>query len=856
MNKGTTGDFPETPEGASPDRLREEQGKADRPSANGGARWSLPVAGMTCASCVARVEKSLLRVEGVASASVNLADGSATVAVDPSKVGPWRLVAAIRDTGYEVPVERTAFPVQGMSCASCVGRVERALRNLPGVLAASVNLAAQTASVDYLPGVASADDLRAAVEGAGYSVPEVTPGEDPLARQERMQREEERSLLARLRVGIVLGVPLLALSHWEMFAGDGGFPFSRFTAALLQFLLATPIQFHVGARFYRGAWAVARHGSTDMNTLVALGTYVAYLYSGVATFFPSLVSAEGLVVHLYFETSAAIIVLVLLGRFFESRARGKTSEAVKKMIGLAPDTARVVRDGAEVDVPLASVAVGERVVVRPGEKVPVDGTVSEGRSAVDESMLTGEPIPVEKGAGDAVTGGTMNLDGRLVFAATRVGKDTVLSRIVEMVREAQGSKPPIGRLADVIASYFVPAVMATAAFTFLAWFFLGPEPRGTYAMVNMISVLIIACPCAMGLATPTSIMVATGKGAELGILVRDGAALETAQKVDTVVLDKTGTVTKGKPELGEIRLAPDGAFRGEEGARELIRLAACAESGSGHPLAGAVVRGAKGRGIDVAAPDTFTSVPGQGIRATVSGRAVRAGNLAWLEGEGIDAATLSSDAREIADSGGSPVCVAVDGRAAGVLSVADEVKEGAPEAIRRLGGMGLDVVMLTGDHRRTAKAVAYKAGISRVIAEVLPDRKALEIRTLQAEGKVVAMAGDGINDAPALAQADVGIAMGTGADIAVESGDLVLMGGELRGVVSAIALSRATLRNIRQNLFWAFAYNVLLIPVAAGALYPSFRLLLNPVLAAAAMGLSSVTVVTNALRLRRFRPPG
>ena len=750
---------------------------------------------------------------------------------------------------------RRTLPVEGMTCASCVARVERALLKVPGVLAAGVNLAAQTATVDYQPGVASVADLRAAVEGAGYTVPEATPGEDPVARQERVQREEERSLLSRLRVGVVLGLPLLLLSHYEMFAGHGSLPFSRFTAGLLQFLLATPIQFYAGARFYRGAWIVARHGSTDMNTLVALGTSVAYLYSGVAVFFPSWVTAEGLVVHLYFETSAAIIVLVLLGRYFESRARGKTSEAVKKLIGLVPKTARVLRDGAEADVPLESVAAGERVVVRPGEKVPVDGTVDEGRSAVDESMLTGEPIPAEKGPGSVVTGGTMNLDGRLLFTATRVGKDTVLSRIVAIVREAQGSKPPIGRLADVIASYFVPAVMAAAALTFLAWYFLGPEPRGTYAMVNMIAVLIIACPCAMGLATPTSIMVAMGKGAELGILVRDGAALETAQTVDTIVLDKTGTVTKGKPELLEVRLAPGGPFRGGEGERELLRLVASAESGSGHPLADAVVRGAKDRGIDVAAPETLVYLPGQGIRATVSGRVVLVGNLAWLEGEGIDPASLEAGAREIADSGGSPICVAVDGGTSGVLSVADEVKDGAPEAIGRLREMGLDVVMLTGDHRRTAEAVAEKVGISRVIAEILPARKAEEVRKLQAAGKIVAMVGDGINDAPALAQADVGIAMGTGADIAVESGDLVLMGGELRGVAAAIALSRATLRNIRQNLFWAFAYNVVLIPVAAGVLYPSFRLLLNPVFAAAAMGLSSVTVVTNALRLRRFRPP-
>jgi Cu+-exporting ATPase len=462
-------------------------------------------------------------------------------------------------------------------------------------------------------------------------------------------------------------------------------------------------------------------------------------------------------------------------------------------------------------------------------------------------MLTGEPIPVDKVPGSAVTGGTMNLDGRLLFNATRVGKDTVLARIVAIVWEAQGSKPPIGRLADVIASYFVPAVMAAALLTFLAWFLLGPEPRGTYAMVAMISVLIIACPCAMGLATPTSIMVATGKGAELGILVRDGAALETAQKVDTIVLDKTGTVTKGKPELGEVRPARGGAFRGDEGARELLRLASCAEGGSGHPLADAVVRGAMGRGIDVTAPETFVSVPGQGIRASVSGRAVLVGNLAWLEGEGIDPAPLGRDVREIAEAGGSPICVAVDGKAGGVLSVADEVKPGAAEAIRRLRAMGLDVVMLTGDNRRTAEAVAEKVGIPRVIAEVLPDRKAHEIRALQAEGKVVAMAGDGINDAPALAQADLGIAIGTGSDVAREASDLTIVSGDLMAAADAIRLARRTFATIRGNLFWAFAYNVAMIPLAAFGV-------LNPMLAAAAMGSSSLFVVGNSMRLRGFTP--
>jgi Cu+-exporting ATPase len=497
---------------------------------------------------------------------------------------------------------------------------------------------------------------------------------------------------------------------------------------------------------------------------------------------------------------------------------------------------------------------GERVVVRPGEKIPVDGAVEDGVSSVDESMMTGEPIPRDKAEGDIVTGGTINVNGRLVVRATHVGKDTVLSRIVRMVQEAQGSKPPIGRLADVIASWFVPAVIGVALLTFAAWFAFGPEPRLTYAMLSAISVLIIACPCALGLATPTSIMVGTGKGAELGILVRSGAALETAHKVDTVVLDKTGTVTRGRPELSEIRAAPDGPFPGAEGWRELLRFAASAETGSEHPLADAVVRGAKERGLALSSPVDFHSRPGHGVRATVEERSVHVGSARWFTEEGIDPSALLPDAQELAKARATVIFVAVDGKAAGVVALADKLKEGAQEAIGVLRGMGLDVVMLTGDNPGTAMAVASQAGIERVSAEVLPDQKAQEVRKIQAEGKVVAMVGDGINDAPALAQADVGMAIGTGTDIAIESGDIVLMSGDLKGVASAIALSRATLRNIRQNLFWAFAYNVVLIPVAAGVLFPHFRVMLSPILAAAAMGLSSVTVVSNALRLRRFRP--
>jgi len=818
------------------------------------ARWTFPVEGMTCASCVARVEKALSRVEGVTEASVNLATKTATVAADPMKTGPEKLATAIRDSGYEVPARKTEFPVEGMTCASCVARVEKALASVPGVLSASVNLATQSGTVVFLPGVADVGGLRAAVEKVGYAVPEFEAEEDPVARQERMQREEERSLMTRLRVGFLLGVPLFLLAQWEMLSGPGGFPLSPFASALLQLALATPIQFYVGSRFYRGAWSTAKHGTTDMNTLVALGTTVAYTYSLVATFLPMLFAIEGAAPHVYFDTSAAIIVLILLGRYFETRAKGKTSEAVKKLIGLQPKTARVIRGGEEVDVPLEAVMAGERVVVRPGEKVPVDGAVEEGTSSIDESMMTGEPIPVDKGKSDAVTGGTMNVNGRLVVLATHVGKDTVLSRIVKMVQEAQGSKPPIGRLADVIASYFVPSVMGVALLTFAAWWVFGPQPRLNLAMLSAISVLIIACPCALGLATPTSIMVGTGKGAELGILIRSGAALETTHKVDTVVLDKTGTVTRGRPDFSGVRGAPSGPFRGPEGERELLRLAASAETGSEHPLAGAVVRGAKEKGLTLSSPGEFFSRPGHGVRAGVSGRRVHVGSARWLEEEGIDAAALLPDAQELSASGATVIFVAVDGKAAGIVAVADEVKEGAPEAIRVLRGMGLDVVMLTGDNTRTAKAVADRAGIGRVRAEVLPDQKAQEVRRIQAEGKVVAMVGDGINDAPALAAADVGMAIGTGTDIAIEAGDIVLMSGDLQGVATAIALSRATLRNIRQNLFWAFAYNVVLIPVAAGVLFPHFRVLLSPILAAAAMGLSSVTVVSNALRLRRFRP--
>jgi Cu+-exporting ATPase len=584
-----------------------------------------------------------------------------------------------------------------------------------------------------------------------------------------------------------------------------------------------------------------------MNTLIAVGTSAAYIYSITATFFPSVFEVKGYEAHVYFDTAAAIIVLILLGRLLEARARGHTSEAIKKLIGLQAKTARVVRDGAEVDVPIEDVEVGDVIVVRPGEKIPVDGVIKEGYSSVDESMITGESIPAEKNAGDTVIGATINKTGSFKFEAAKVGRDTMLSQIINMVQEAQGSKPPIARLADLIAAYFVPTVIGIATLTFIIWFFFGPEPALTYAVLNFIAVLIIACPCALGLATPTSIMVGTGKGAENGILIRGGESLETAHKINAIVFDKTGTLTKGEPEVTDI-LAGEGSTE-----RDIVFYAASSEKGSEHPLGEAIVKRAAEMGVSLEDPKDFKAVPGHGIKAQVGGKGVLLGNEALMRDESVSLDNLGEKAEVLALEGKTPMFVAIDGKAAGIISVADTLKEGSTDAVKRLHDLGIEVVMLTGDNKRTGEAIAREVGIDRVLAEVLPDQKAEEVKKLQAEGKVVAMVGDGINDAPALAQADVGIAIGTGTDVAMEASDITLIKGELNGVVTAIQLSKATLRNIKQNLFWAFAYNTILIPVAAGVLYPVWGILLSPIFAAFAMGMSSVTVVTNALRLRKFR---
>ncbi len=776
------------------------------------------------------------------------------------------------------------FPVEGMTCASCVNRIERYLRKTEGVAKANVNLATETATVRFDPALVDLDGLRSAVEAAGYearidqaelsaargaprdgeiefSGPLTAPVRaEPRAADRAAAREPETSFQQRhladtrrrLLVGTILTVPLLA--------GLASMTVAPFLPAFLtdpwfQLALATPVQFYAGWPFYKGAWKAFRHRASDMNTLIAVGTSAAYVYSLAAILVPEFFRAAGVGAGsqppLYFDTSSAIITLILLGRFLEARARSHTSDAIKKLIGLQPRTARVSREGIEHDLPIEDVIRGDVVIVRPGEKIPVDGVIRVGSSAIDESMVTGESMPTTKRPGDEVIGGTLNTSGSFRFEASRVGRDTVLAQIVRLVQEAQGSKAPIQRLADVVTGYFVPAVLAIAGLTFIAWYAFGPAPAFNLALLNMVAVLIIACPCALGLATPTSIMVGTGKGAENGVLFRNAEALERLHRVRAVVLDKTGTLTEGKPRVTDIIRVP-----GAPAEDDILRLVAAAERGSEHPLGEAIVRFAREeRSLDLAEATSFEGVAGQGIAAAVEGRSLVVGRPAFLESRGVDPGPLRSVAEGLAASGKTPVFAVIDGRPVAVLAIADTLKKGSVDAVAALKHLGLDVVMLTGDNETTARAIARQAGVDRVLADVRPDEKAAQIRRLQAEGKLVAMVGDGVNDAPALAQADVGIAIGTGTDVAIESGSVTLMSGDLRALVTAIALSRSTMRNIKQNLFWAFAYNVALIPLAAGVFYPFTGILLDPIFAAAAMALSSVTVVSNALRLRGFTPP-
>lgn len=814
-------------------------------------RLSIGVQGMTCASCVGRVERALGKLEGVHEATVNLATERASVSFDPARTSLPALLDSVEKSGYQPVTAEATLAIQGMTCANCVGRVERALQKLDGVLAASVNLATERATVSYLPDAVGLSQLKAAVRQAGYQVIAEANGQGR-ADAERAARELE---LAHLKQSVIIAVTLTTpiflldmgaklippVGHWL----HGLAPMVAFY--YLFFVLATAVQFGPGLRFYQKGWPALVRAAPDMNSLVMIGTSAAWGYSVVATFFPWALPAG--TAHVYFEASAVIITLVLVGRYLEAITKGRTSEAIRKLLGLQAKTARVERNGQELELSVDEVLPGDVVLVRPGEKIPVDGQVVTGSSFVDESMITGEPIPVQKGPGDEVVGGTINKTGSFRFEATKVGEGTLLAQIIRMIEQAQGSKLPIQALVDRFINYFVPVVIAVALATVAIWLIFGPQPALTFALVNAVAVLIIACPCAMGLATPTSIMVGTGKAAEMGVLFRDGAALQMLQHAQVIALDKTGTLTKGRPELTDFIVQP-GFDR-----QEVLALVAAVEANSEHPIAEAIVDSAKAQGVEVLTAQEFNATPGFGVEATVGGQLVQVGADRYMTRLGLDVTLFAEEAGRLADEGKTPLYAALGGKLAAVIAVADPVKDSSSTAIQALHKLGLRVAMITGDNRRTAQAIARALGIDEVLAEVLPDGKVAAVKALQAQGRKVAFVGDGINDAPALAQADVGVAIGTGTDIAIESAAVVLLSGDLRNVPNSIALSKATLRNIKQNIFWAFAYNTALIPVAAGVLYPFFGLLLSPILAAAAMGLSSIFVLTNALRLRRFTPP-
>jgi len=849
---------------------------------------------MTCASCVNRVEKAIAKLPGVEVVAVNLATERATVGYDPTATNITALAGVVERAGYgvaELPAEpisqavqpvaiprhangndatfsapaETVLPIEGMTCASCVRRVEKSLATVPGVSDASVNFATEQAVVRFDPGQTTLADLRAAVTRAGYRVGDevvaaplvqlagvasipgaapLSPAEAALEARERRRDHEIAALKVKWQVSLAVGLGMMALMFLP-------FPIAPLTLAPILLIAATIVQFWAGSEFYRQTWAAAKHGATNMNTLVAVGTSAAYLYSAFVVLWPALAASWSLPYHLYFESAVIVIALVLLGRWLEARAKRSSGEAIKALMGLQAKTARVVRNGVEVDVPVEEVVAGDLIRVRPGEKIPVDGVLREGSSSVDESMLTGESMPVDKRAGDTVFGATINRTGGFVFAATKVGRDTTLAQIMRLVEQAQGSKAPMQRLADSVSARFVPLVLVLAALTFAGWMIWGPDPRVSFALQAAIAVLVIACPCALGLAAPTAIMVGTGKAAENGILVRGGEALEQARQIDAIVLDKTGTLTRGKPALAEI--VPGDGFT----ADDLLALAAALEVASEHPLGEAIVEAANTRGLELDSVSDFQSITGKGIEGRISGQDVLVGNRALLAERGIAIDPLLATADRLAASGATPVYIAVAGRLVGVIAIADTLKPESREAVAQLRALGLDVWMLTGDNRATAEAVGRQAGIgpNHILAEVLPGEKADKVRALQAEGRTVAMVGDGINDAPALAQADLGVAIGTGTDVAIAASDITLIGGDLTQIVTAIALSRRTVTTILQGLFWAFAYNVALIPLAMGLLYPFTGIVLNPMIAAGAMALSSVSVVTNALRLRSFRRP-
>ncbi|MBY3095148.1 copper-translocating P-type ATPase [Rhizobium laguerreae] len=804
------------------------------------------IEGMSCASCVARVERAIKAVPSVDAASVNLATERAAVTFKDS-VDATAVLQAIEGAGYEARIETLEMLVEGMTCASCVSRVERALKAVPGVVDASVNLATEKATIRFAAGAVSLRALEDAVRAAGYEPKSESRPEKAAAADRR--DVEMRSLARRLGVSAILTLPLF-LIEMGSHAIPGVHEFVMDVVGMrqslyLQFALATVVLFGPGLAFFRKGVPNLLRLAPDMNSLVVLGTSAAWAYSVVATFLPAALPAG--TVNVYYEAAAVIVTLILLGRYLEARAKGKTSQAITRLLGLKAKTAFVERSGTFLEIGIEDVLVGDVIRIRPGEKVPVDGTVVSGASYVDEAMITGEPVPVSKSVGSEVVGGTINKTGSFTFSATKVGADTVLAQIVRMVEAAQGSKLPIQALVDRVTGWFVPAVILAALVTFGAWMILGPSPALSFALVNTVAVLIIACPCAMGLATPTSIMVGTGRAAELGILFRKGEALQSLREAKVVALDKTGTLTKGKPELTDFQVS-DGFVR-----EDVLAWVASIEALSEHPIAEAIVKAAEAEGLVLAAVEDFEASPGYGVKGTVAGRSMLVGADRALIREGVSVEGFASIAEGLSSKGRSPLYVAVDGRLAAIVAVSDPVKETTPEAIRSLHALGLEVAMITGDNRRTAEAIAAQLGIDQVIAEVRPEGKVEAVKRLRERGKV-AFVGDGINDAPALTEADVGLAVGTGTDVAIESADVVLMSGDLTAVVRAVGLSRATMRNIKQNLFWAFVYNAGLVPVAAGLLYPVNGTLLSPIFAAGAMAMSSVFVLGNALRLRRIEP--
>ncbi|AZG78856.1 heavy metal translocating P-type ATPase [Methylocystis rosea] len=817
----------------------------------------LTVGGMTCAHCPPAIEKALKEIKGVVSARVNLASKIAAIDYDANRVNIADLARAIRGAGYVPGAAKIRVFVAQMHCASCVTRVESALKGTPGVIAAAANLGASAVDIEYDPQKTDFNAIRAAIEASGHRVAEqrsqdikaaVETGADP----EQIAREQEYvTLMHKFWFAAIVSAPVMALSYPDLIPGlrewmPAGSDTRRIVWALLG-VASVPVLVWSGSQFFVGMWDALKHRAANMHTLISIGVSAAFLYSVIAVAFPDLFPSMALA-EVFWDVTDVVIALVTLGLALELKAKGRTSEAIKKLIGLQAKTARVLRDGKEIDLAVEEVVAGETVVIRPGDKIPVDGEVTEGSSAVDESMITGESIPVEKHVGDEAIGGTLNKTGSFKFRATKVGKDTALANIIRMVKDAQGSKAPIQRVVDAVSGFFVPTVMILSVLSFMIWYVFGPEPRVIYATIVLVTTLIIACPCALGLATPTSLTVGIGKGAENGILIRSGDALQSSEKLQVIILDKTGTITRGEPSLTDV--VPVDGQREET----VLRLAAALERGSEHPLGEAIVKGAEARGLPPVEARGFVAIPGHGVSGEVDGRQVLLGNTKLMGDRGVPIDALATVWERLANEGKTPMYVAADGQCLGLVAVADTVKSDSKAAIEALLRLGLEVVMLTGDNERTAKAIASQVGVNRVLAEVLPDAKAHEVQKLQLEGKTVGMVGDGVNDAPALAQADVGFAIGTGTDVAIEASDVTLIRGSLQGVVTAIEISRATMRNVRQNLVGAFGYNILGIPVAMGALYPALGILLSPLIASAAMAFSSVTVVSNANRLRFFQP--